>query len=133
MSKKKKVQEANLSLLIKEIWVKRDKKQVQNLHIQAASLVFPSYLAAAIEFTLNNQFGELITDFFKEYTPGCKRQYFRDWLAFHNQQHGFYIDKYCWVYISNLVIFWDYTSKVSLVLAKLANRLIKVLVGSVPG
>lgn len=85
ISKKQIIQEANLPFFIKKVWVKRYEKQIQKLHIQTVFLFLTSYTATIIGFTPNNQVNELIIDFFKEYTPDYEGQYFRDWLAFHNQ------------------------------------------------
>lgn len=74
-----------------------------------------------------------MTELFREYTPSYKGIFFRDWLAFRNQQDEFYIDKPCWVYVNDLITFWDCAADISLCLAKLASRLMEVPGNKIPG
>ncbi len=41
-----------------------------------------------IDLTLKAEFGELTTEFFKEYPPGYEGAFFRDRLAFRDQRDG---------------------------------------------
>ena len=56
--------------------MKRYKKQVQKLNIQAVFLVLASYLVIAIEFTPNNLFNRLMTIFSKKIHQAIKGNIF---------------------------------------------------------
>ncbi len=121
------------------IWLKKfgkldtKNKPRKSTFKQRALLVTASHNATMIGYTPKMEFNELMMEFFKAYTLSQKSFFFRDWLAFRDQQDRFHIDKPCLTYVNDLVTFWDCVADIASGLAKLTGRLMEIPGNSVPG
>lgn len=132
MSIEYRIEEAVLPHLVKTVWQTFYEKQTQKIHPQAAIFMPAHHSTTMIEFTPKMEFGELMTELFKEYASSYEETFFRDWVAFRNQRDGFHVDK-CWTHVNYLVTFWDCTADISPGLAKLTSKLMEIPGNSVFG